>query len=145
LLLAALRSSRPWLVETYVSIVDIADCTSGHLAAAERGRSGERYLLSGAPAKVSDIVDLVAEGSGSQLDPRWLSEGVVRSFGRPAARVLSWIRPSSGICPALVDTLLHGHRFDAGRSERELGITYRPLPDTISRTIDWLRSEGLVD
>ena len=145
LLLAALRSSRPWLVDTVVSIVDIADCTAGHLAAAERGRAGERYLVSGSSVKVSDVVDVVSRASGSDLDPRWISEGVVRSFGRPAARLLSWLRPSSGVCPALIDTLLHGHRFDAGRSERELGVVYRPLAETIARTVEWFRSEGLVD
>ena len=37
----------PAFVDTYVSVVDIADCTEAHLLAAERGRAGARYILNG--------------------------------------------------------------------------------------------------
>lgn len=145
LLLRAISSDRPWLYDTHLSIVDVADCTHGHLAAAERGRPGERYLLSGATVRVSDAVSSISDAIGTHLDPRWVSEGVLRTLGRPAARMASWIRPGAGICPALVDTLLHGHRFDASKSEQDLGLVYRSLEDTLARTIAWFRSEGLID
>nr|MDJ0955186.1 NAD-dependent epimerase/dehydratase family protein [Acidimicrobiia bacterium] len=56
ILLYALRAKRPLLVDVKVSLVDIEDCTAGHLAAAEQGRSGERYLLSGSTTSVPDLV-----------------------------------------------------------------------------------------
>lgn len=145
LILHALRRPRPWLFDTTVSIVDIADCTDGHVAAAERGRAGERYLLSGATTRVSHAVDVASEAAGVTVAPRWLSEGTIRAIGRPAARLASWMRPGAGVCPALIDTLLHGHRFDASKSTRDLGMSYRPLEDTLARTIAWFRAEGLID
>jgi hypothetical protein len=38
---------------------------------------------------------------------------------------------------------LHGHRFDAALSERELGLAYTPLQDTIRRTLSWYAERGL--
>lgn len=144
LLLYLLRAHRPWLVETSISLIDIADCTEGHLRAASRGTPGERYLLSGATLGVSEAVDLASDTIGREIEPRWLSATTARVLGRPAATIVSWVKPDSGICPALIDTLLHGHRFDASRSERELGMSYRPVADTFERTVAWLRAEGLV-
>lgn len=144
ILLYALRSRRPLLTETYLSVIDVADCTEGHIAAAERGRAGERYLLSGATLSVRDAVDLAGSISGVSIEPRWLSEGLVRSVGRPASRLVNIVKPDAGICPALIDTLLHGHRFDGSLAERELGIAYTPVSDTFGRTIAWFRSEGLL-
>lgn len=145
LLLYALRSRRPWLVETSISVVDIEDCTTGHILAADHGRAGRRYLLSGATLRVSDAIDLAESVSGRTIDPRWLSEGVVRTIGRPVSAILALVMPRSEVCPALIDTLLHGHRFDASRSERELGMRYTPIEDTFRRTIDWLVDQGLID
>lgn len=145
LILYALRKRRPWLFDTTVSLVDIADCTDGHLAAAERGRAGERYLLSGATTRVSQAVSVASGLAGMTVEPRWLSEGTVRTLGRPASRVARWLRPGAGVCPALIDTLLHGHRFDASKSVNDLGVTYRPLEETLARTVAWFRDEGLVD
>jgi dihydroflavonol-4-reductase len=144
ILLYALRSRRPYLVDTDVSIVDIEDCTAGHVAASTHGRAGERYLLSGASVSVGEAAELASSVSGLAIEPRWLSKGVARSVGRPLSAVLARVRPGSDVCPALVDTLLHGHRFDGSRAVRDLGITYTPLEDTFRRTIGWFLAEGLI-
>jgi dihydroflavonol-4-reductase len=48
------------------------------------------------------------------------------------------------MCPELARTLLHGHRYDGSRAERELGIAYTPISRTIRRTVDWYEREGLL-
>ena len=144
LLIQALRSRRPLIVETALSIVDIDDCTAGHLAAADRGVAGRRYLLNGSTATASQILALIAETTGRSIRPIVVPGALLR-LGSPLAAVIHRLAGTSLVCPDLLRTLTHGHRFDAGRSERELGLTYRPLADTIARTLTWLRDEGLVD
>ncbi len=144
LLARVLNARRPVLVETYLSIVDVDDCTEGHLAAAQRGKPGERYILSGASITASDAVAMAAAILGRPIRPRWIPPTVARSVGVPAAWVLSAVRPQLGVCPALVHTLLHGHRFDGSRATRELGLVYRPIEDTLARTIEWFVHEGIV-
>jgi dihydroflavonol-4-reductase len=144
ILLYALRSRRPVLVHTMISLVDIEDCTAGHIAAASRGRTGQRYLLSGATVPVADAVDLAAATTGRVVAPRWIGAGTLRSVGKTAAWLMHMVRPHSGICPALIETLLHGHRFDGSRAERDLALRYTPIEDTFARTIQWFEEQGLI-
>ena len=144
LLIRALNSKRPLLFDSTLSIVDIEDCTTGHVNAAKYGMAGERYLLSGATLTVADAIDLVANASGRSIRPRWLSRTMVQSAGMAAARVASVVRPSLGVCPELITTLLHGHRFDGSKASEELNFSYTDVSDTIKRTIAWLDEEGFV-
>lgn len=144
ILLRVLNARRPILFDTFLSIVDIEDCANGHIAAAIHGRPGERYLLSGASISVPDAVAVASGIVGRNLTPQWISERAMTGFGIPAARVASWVRPSSGICPGLIRTLVHGHRFDGSKAERGLSIVYHPIEDTFMRTIEWFRAQGLI-
>jgi dihydroflavonol-4-reductase len=44
----------------------------------------------------------------------------------------------------MVRVLRHGHRYDGTRATRDLNLDYTPIEDTIARTIDWFRAEGLL-
>ena len=48
------------------------------------------------------------------------------------------------VCREMVRTLLHGHRYDGSRAERELGLSYTDPRETLRRTVEWARSEGLL-
>ncbi len=144
MLVRALRTRRPRLFDAWVSLVDIEDCTAGHLAAESRGRAGERYILSGASMRISDLVEKAKAAAGVDVDPRWVPEGVVRTIGKPVAALLALVRPRAGVCPALVNTLLHGHRMDGSKATRDLGLEYTPIETTIERTVAWFRSEGMI-
>ncbi len=140
ILLYALRSHRPWLVDLTVSIVDLADCSRGHILAAERGVAGERYILSGATLSVREAVTIVAPILDRQIRPRWIPPAVVRYLGTPLSRLVG----GSKVCPDLVRTLLHGHRYDNTKSITDLGMAYTPIEETFAATIDWFRTEGLI-
>jgi len=48
------------------------------------------------------------------------------------------------VCREMVRTLLHGHRYDGSRAERELGLRYTDPQETIRKTVGWARAEGLI-
>jgi dihydroflavonol-4-reductase len=48
------------------------------------------------------------------------------------------------VCREMVRTLLHGHRYDGSRAERELGLHYTDPRETIRKTVEWARSEGYI-
>lgn len=127
-----------------VSIIDIEDCSRGHIRAWERGTSGERYILSGSSVSVREIVEIVNASLGRHVRPRWLSPRAARWIGMPVASVVSRLAPQSGVCPDLVRTMLHGHRFSNERSVQELGMSYTPIEETVRRTLEWFRDEGLL-
>jgi dihydroflavonol-4-reductase len=144
LLLRALNAKRPLLVDTTLSIVDVEDCTTGHINAAKYGKASERYILSGATFSVAEAVGLLSDAVGRQIIPRWLSKDLVRVLGIPAAGIAAIIRPSLGVCPELVRTLLHGHRFDGSKASIDLRFTYTDASGTITRTVAWFEEQGLI-
>jgi dihydroflavonol-4-reductase len=135
----------PVFVDTYVSVVDIADCTEAHILAAERGRAGARYILNGATITSAEALDLVAEVSGVRHEVRIVPPAVARSAAAllEAAYKVRGRVPS--LCRARIRTFLHGHQYDGSLVTRELGLVYTPVEETFRRTIAWAESEGLID
>jgi dihydroflavonol-4-reductase len=134
----------PVFVDTYVSVVDIADCTEAHVLAAERGRAGARYVLNGATITSGEALELVSRIAGVEHRVRIVPPLVARS----AAGVLEGAYKLRGrvpsLCRARIRTFLHGHQYDGSLAERELGLVYTPVEETFRRTIAWAREEGLV-
>jgi dihydroflavonol-4-reductase len=144
LLLDVLNGRLPLLVDTTVSIVDIDDCSAGHLLAAERGNRGERYILSGASLTMTEALEMLRAVTGRRLAPRfapgWTAmagAGVVEA----GARVL---RRRAPVCREMVRVLRAGHTYDGSRATRDLGLAYTPIETTIRRTVEWFREEGLL-
>jgi dihydroflavonol-4-reductase len=131
-------------VETWVSLVDIQDCVAGHLLAAARGEPGERYLLNGIRMRVVDLLELAAEVAGVTRAPRMVPRPVATVGGAAAELAFRARGRHPPVCREMVRTLLHGHRYDGTRAERELGLTYTPAEETIRRTVEWARREGLL-
>jgi dihydroflavonol-4-reductase len=144
ILLAFLDGRLRVFVQTYVSMVDIGDCIEGHLLAAERGRSGERYLLNGMTLTISEALALAADVAGVERSPRLVPRALATVAAGAVEGAFRLARRSPPVCREMVRTLLHGHRYDASRAERELGLSYTPPRETVRRTVEWARAEGLL-
>jgi dihydroflavonol-4-reductase len=131
-------------VDTYVSLVDIQDCSAGHLLAAQHGVAGERYLLSGIGMTITQALTLAADVAGVERSPRLAPRPLAIIGGTAAEYAFRARGKHPPVCREMVRTLLHGHRYDGSRAERELGLVYTPARETLQRTIDWARSEGLL-
>jgi dihydroflavonol-4-reductase len=144
ILIAYLNGRLPAFVETQISLVDIADCVEGHLLGAERGVPGERYVLNGATLTSREALDLVAELSGIRRNVRFLPPRVATAAGAVVEAAFRVRGRQPPVCREMVRTLVHGHRYDGSRAQRELGLRYTPVAETLRRTIEWAESEGLV-
>ena len=144
ILLAFLDGRLRVFVPTCVSLVDIDDCVAGHLLAAERGVAGERYLLNGMTLEIGDALALAAEVAGVQRKPRLLPRRVATVAAAVVERGFKIAGRRPPVCREMVRTLLHGHRYDGSRAERDLGLRYTDPRETIRKTVDWARAEGLI-
>lgn len=125
------------------NIVHIDDVAAGHLAAAERGRSGERYILGGENLTHLQLFTLLAEVVGSQPPwfrlPNWAIE--------PAAASLDLARR---ILPMPLDgnqLRLSRHRLfcDTAKARHQLGtVNRRPARQAIVEALAWYRAHGVV-
>lgn len=144
IILQVLTGKLPLLIESQVSMVDIDDCARGHLLAARHGTPGERYLLTGFTTSVSGAVAMAGEVLGREVNVRmlplpvaWAGAAVIGAVGRVRGK-----RPP--FCPEMIRVVSHGHLHDGSRATRELGLTYTPARETITRMVEWFRSEGLL-
>src|SRR5262249_42891636 len=151
LLLDYLNGKLKAVVDTTLSLIDIADCTTGHLLAAARGQPGERYVLSGATLTVREGLALLSRLSGVEQPvrslPPWLAMTVatVVQTVAPVVRTVARVRRKPPIvCRELARTLTHGHAYDGSKATRELGLRYTPIEETLRRTIDWWVEQGLI-
>jgi dihydroflavonol-4-reductase len=144
LLLAFLDGRLRAFVQTHVSLIDIGDCAEGHLLAAERGVAGERYLLNGMTLTVSEALELAAEVAGVQRRPRLLRRPVAIAGAYVVEHAFRLARRRPPVCGEMMRTLLHGHRYDSSRADAELGMRYTSPRESLRRTVEWARQEGLV-
>ena len=144
ILLAFLDGRLKVFVPTYVSLVDIDDCVSSHLLAAERGVAGERYLINGMTLEIGQALALAADVAGVERKPRLLPRRVATVTAAVVERGFKLAGRRPPVCREMVRTLLHGHRYDGSRAERELGLRYTDPRETIRKTVDWARAEGLI-
>jgi len=143
-IIAYLNGKLRAFVDTQVSVADIQDCVEGHLLAADRGRSGERYVLNGATIHALDALEIVSELSGVRNRVRMIPPPAARAAVAVAEAAYRLRGKTPSLCRARVRTILHGHRYDGSRATRELGLDYTPVADTFARTIEWAVAEGLV-
>ena len=144
LLLDYLNGRLKAVVDSQLSLVDIADCTEGHLLAGSRGTPGERYVLSGATLSVREGLALVASLVGVDRPLRALPPSLAMAVAT-AAETLGWVRRRSPrICRELARTLIHGHAYDGSKATRALGLRYTPIEETLRRTVDWWVEQQLV-
>jgi dihydroflavonol-4-reductase len=144
IIIAFLNGKLPVFVDTHVSVVDIQDCVEGHLLAAERGESGRRYVLNGATLHSLEALEIVSELSGVRDRVRIIPAPVARAAVAMAEAAFRLRRKTPSVCRARVRTILHGHRYDGSRANRELGLEYTAVADTFARTIEWAVAEGHV-
>lgn len=142
LLLQYLNGRLKFLVDTRISLLDIADCTAGHLLAAQRGASGRRYVLNGATLTTRELIALVARRTGVRRPVRWLPGSAALAAATVVEGGARVVRRRPPLCREMVRTLLNGHTYDGSRAERELGMRYTPIEETIRTTLRWYAEHG---
>jgi dihydroflavonol-4-reductase len=125
-----------------VNVVDALDVAHGHLLALERGRPGERYLLTGHNVTALHLFRQIAAVLGVRGPAGAIPERLV---GPLAAALDGANRLSPCRLPLAGDVLRFGSRFlyaDNRKAVAELGWTVVPLEETIQRAVAWLREVG---
>src|ERR1700680_408856 len=144
LLLGYLNGKLRVAIDGPLNVVDIADCTRGHILAEGRGVGGERYLLCGASITFREGLELLSRITGLEDTPRFIPARL--AYGLAAGVELAGrIRHKrSSFCREMMRTLTQGSPYDGSRAARELGLAYTPIETSMRRTVGWYVAHGLV-
>ena len=126
----------PACVRGGYDFVDVRDVADGCLAAAEKGRSGECYILSNRHYEIKEVLAMVKEETGRRklpVLPMWMAKA--------AAPMMQWYAKCKKERPLYTKYSLHtlqsNDRFSHTKATLELGYNPRDLKQTIHDTIVW--------
>ncbi|HEX8855804.1 MAG TPA: SDR family NAD(P)-dependent oxidoreductase [Thermoleophilaceae bacterium] len=127
-----LQGRLPAVMEGGASFVDVDDVAAGHLAAADRGASGERYVLGGHNLAWCELIERVAELSGVRHPIVVLPPEM-----ETVARVQRSLRLPLLISPEAYALMGADWRCSSRKAKRELDYGVRSLDRTLHATIEW--------
>lgn len=134
----------PGWTEGYNNFVDVRDVARGMLAAWQRGRRGERYILGGHDMTYRAVFETIARVAGVKPPRFRLPLPLAKLVGRAGdfieARGRDPIVNSTQIRYAYTDKF----RFASQKAAAELGYMYGPLEPAIADAIAWFRANGIL-
>jgi len=138
-----LKRKFPAYVDTGLNLVDVKEVAQGHLAAMEKGRSGERYILWGENLTLKQILDNLARITGLP-SPKVklpyifaLATGVVDTA---VTGLLLGREPR-----ATIDAVRMGRKkmfVRSAKAERELGWRIVPVDNALRRAVGWFQEHA---
>jgi dihydroflavonol-4-reductase len=141
-IIEAASGRMPAFVDTGLNLVHVDDVAAGHLAALERGRIGERYILGGENVLLADMLADIARLVGRRPPTLRLPRAAIY----PIAYGAELVAKLSGVEPFVtLDGLRmarHHMYFDDSKARRELGYVSRPYREGLADAIAWFRSHG---
>jgi dihydroflavonol-4-reductase len=139
-LLALARGMLPAYVEGRTNIVDVRDVAQAHIAALERGRSGERYILGGHNISVGATLQAAAQIIGAPA-PRVRVPGGLALLAGKLGEVAVLALPGRPFLPfsEAIHMIRHGQYYDCAKAQRELGLASRPIEETLRDSLAWFR------
>src|ERR1700683_1375739 len=138
-----LKKMFPAYVDTGLNLVDVRECARGHVAALEKGKSGERYILGGENLTLKQILDKL---------------GAISGLPSPTVKLPYFVAYAAGLVDenfsgrlmgreprATVETVRMGKKkmwASSAKAERELGWRTVPADDALRRAVEWFRTNG---
>lgn len=118
-------------------MVDVRDVAKGCIAAADRGRNGESYILSNQYITIPDLIELSGELAGTRV-PCSIPLSYIKAF----APLFEWIGRITHTRPLFtrysLSVLEEDIRFSHEKATRELGYCPMDIKDSLRDTIDYL-------
>jgi dihydroflavonol-4-reductase len=138
-----LKRKFPAYVETGLNLVDARECAWGHIAALEKGKSGERYILGGENLTLKQILDRLGKIAGLPSPTMKLPYFVAYAAGAVDETVSGRLL---GREPrATVETVRMGKKkmwASSDKAERELGWKSTSADGALRRAVEWFRANG---
>jgi dihydroflavonol-4-reductase len=132
----------PVLLEMLSDYVDVRDVADGMIAAAEKGRRGERYFLTGDVIPVMEMVSLYAELTGAKVPgralPLWVG-WVLLPFALAGSAVT---KKEPFITGDMLRASVSNEVVSHDKAHRELGYTIRTLRESLTDAVAWYRERG---
>lgn len=136
----------PAYVPGRFEFVAVKDVVAGHLLAMDKGRAGERYILSGGQHTLDEILDHLSALSGVKKPALRIPAGVMLPVAHVSSFFLRAFAPEKPprFTPGTIRMLDSGRQADTTKARRELGWVSTPVLDAFTDAYEWFRERRQV-
>jgi len=142
IILEFIQGRMPAFVDTGLNLVSVEDVAEGHLLAAEKGRTGERYILGGENRTLEELLRMLASICGRRA-PRvripWLAAYVAALVDQSVEGVLLGQEPAIPI--EGVRMARHKMYVSSQKARCELGYDPKPLGQALREAVAYYQNE----
>ena len=136
------RKRVPAYIAGGVNLVGVHDVVRGHIAAAERGQSGERYILGGVNLSHKEMFALIAKVLNKPVPLMKAPVWSVRLIAKLCESIGEITDSEPWISSELISGIGKTNWYSSEKAKRELGFNPQiTLKKGVRRTLDWYRKE----
>lgn len=143
-LIKIVKGEMPAGIDGSFNLSDVRDLANGTILAAERGRTGECYILANDEITFREFCKILAEESGCKPVKTFLPIKFAYLFGRIAEMHAKRTGKKALMTTFSVYNLARNNTFDCSKAKNELGYTTRPCKETIRDEVAWLKEVGKI-
>ena len=133
----------PFFLDCFLNLVDVRDVATGMALAAEKGRSGERYILGGENIALRELIAFLERTFGRPM-PRY---AVPASVAFAAAAAMEWTadwitRRRPAATKEGVRLAMRSAPLDSQKARHQLGYSPRPVEKSLTEAVRWLQASA---
>jgi dihydroflavonol-4-reductase len=133
----AAESKPTFYVDGAYDFVDVRDVADGLIAAAEKGKRGESYILSGHKISVRYLLETVREITGKHFFQMKVPFDLAKFAALFTPMYYSYARVTPRFTPYSLEVLRSNANISHAKATRELSYKPRPLYDSIRDAVRW--------
>jgi dihydroflavonol-4-reductase len=127
-----------------INVVGVRDVVAGHLAAAEKGKKGERYILGGQNMTFKELFDLAARILGGRAPIVKMPGRLAKGIGHAAEYIAGITGTRPWITSEMLATIGTNKWYSIEKAKRELGYEPRPIEEAMLEAYHWYRDNGML-
>jgi dihydroflavonol-4-reductase len=135
-----LKKKFPAYIDTGLNLVAVDQCALGHIAAFEKGRAGERYILGGENLTLKQILDKLAAITG--LPSPKVRVPYLLALGTGVVDEIFTGRIRGREPRATIDAVRMSRKkmfISSAKAERNLGWKTLPVDAALRRAVEWFK------
>lgn len=126
--------------------IDVRDCAMGHVLALEKGRTGESYILGGENYDHYEVLSRLVRVLHLQQKIVPVSLTLLKPFTHVATWLANHVtKKPPFFTPVEVEITRKGLKCDASKAREELGLTVRPVEDSLIDAVRWFADNGYIE
>jgi len=122
----------------------VAEVAKAHIAAAEKGRKGERYICGGVNETYKTVFSVIAAKMGAKPPAFTMTRGMTVAYGYLMELISDFTNKPPDLNPGQARYMSVFPKYDSSKAEGELGFKCLSVSRMIDDAFDWYKTNGFL-